>query len=368
MNRPAPKPTPQADAEEWLSAAECATRTGLTVRALRVYERQGLIKPARSPNGWRRYGPAELERLNSIVILKGLGLTLSQIRTVLAENPPSLLRILQIHAQSWRAKRAMADRALGLVHAALERLRAQQAPSVAELCELLKRLESNRNVDMTSAVSLTRQLINENTTAEEERAWHTWCAEHPDEVAEMQAFAKDQEGLSAEVKQLIEYAVDPSSEAMQDLLRRHNVLLAQYGVRERNRRLRAWNSNAIAKWWTIGVKARRLADPGQGARLQEYWGEAVRQSAWYKAFREVMRDVREIMSTQSDPASSELDTPVERVREICAQYALGDALTFTEWTRFSIVVWGPYAPSPYDLFDPEWEFILHALEAREGRS
>jgi hypothetical protein len=43
-----------------LSAAECARRTGLTVRALRVYERQGLIEPARSGKGWRLYGPKEL--------------------------------------------------------------------------------------------------------------------------------------------------------------------------------------------------------------------------------------------------------------------------------------------------------------------
>ena len=52
-----------------LSAAECARRTGLTVRALRVYERHGLIEPARSGKGWRCYGPKELQRLNVIVTL-----------------------------------------------------------------------------------------------------------------------------------------------------------------------------------------------------------------------------------------------------------------------------------------------------------
>jgi hypothetical protein len=47
---------------------------------------------------------------------------------------------------------------------------------------------------------------------------------------------------------------------------------------------------------------------------------------------------------------------------------LGDALIFTEWTRFVIAVWGPYAPAPYDSFDPEWEFIWRALEVRQGES
>ena len=36
---------------EWLTAAECAARTGLTVRALRVYENYGLITPGRSAAG-----------------------------------------------------------------------------------------------------------------------------------------------------------------------------------------------------------------------------------------------------------------------------------------------------------------------------
>jgi DNA-binding transcriptional MerR regulator len=36
------------DPSEWLSAADCASRTGLTPRALRVYEEFGLICDATS--------------------------------------------------------------------------------------------------------------------------------------------------------------------------------------------------------------------------------------------------------------------------------------------------------------------------------
>ena len=115
----------KADDKQWLSAAECASRTGLTVRALRVYEREKLIKPPRTAKGWRRYGQAELTRLNTIVILKTLGLTLAQIRKVLVENAPSLANILQIQQESWREKRASADRALILVESARRRLLSQ---------------------------------------------------------------------------------------------------------------------------------------------------------------------------------------------------------------------------------------------------
>jgi len=75
-------------------AAECAQRTGLTVRALRVYERHGLIAPTRSATGWRCYGPKELARINVIVTLKAFGLTLAQIRSVLTttSRPPKAYR------------------------------------------------------------------------------------------------------------------------------------------------------------------------------------------------------------------------------------------------------------------------------------
>jgi DNA-binding transcriptional MerR regulator len=359
------KPKPKATAEEWLSAADCAARTGLTVKALRIYERQGLIKPPRSANGWRRYGPIELERLNSIVILKGLGLTLSQIKAVFAENPPSLLRILQFHAQSWRAKRAAADHALGLVHVVLERLRTDQSLSIADLCELLKGLEGNRSLDMDNAATLTRQLINENITPEEERAWLTWLAEHPEDTAAIQEYTKKSQLLTDEALQLMGRGVDPASQAMQALLQRQNELLGQYGMRERNRTLSAWNSNTLEKWFGLGVKMRRLSGDGRGAQLMEYWAEAIKHSLWAKALRQAMLEVREIMKTQPDPASPDLDGPVQRIREICGEFSLGGALTDVEWRRFTRNIYGPYVAPTEDLFDPEWEFIQRALQARE---
>jgi DNA-binding transcriptional MerR regulator len=201
MASPARKNGPK-DGPDQLSAAECASRTGLTVRALRVYERDGLISPPRSAKGWRRYGAAELTRLNTIVILKSFGLTLSQIKKVLAENPPTLLQLLQVQAESWKEKRAAAERALTLVEAASERLRAQQNLSVDELCNLIKRLETNRSVAMKTSTALMRELINEHITPEEERIWMTWWAEHPDDMAESQAFIKDQDVVMAEAQQL----------------------------------------------------------------------------------------------------------------------------------------------------------------------
>ncbi|HZF28028.1 MAG TPA: MerR family transcriptional regulator [Gammaproteobacteria bacterium] len=88
---------------EWLTAAECARRAALTVRALRVYENYGLIKPGRSAAGWRRYGAQELLKLNEIGLLKVLGLTLSQIRDLTRRpSSPTLRQLLELQLDTWK--------------------------------------------------------------------------------------------------------------------------------------------------------------------------------------------------------------------------------------------------------------------------
>jgi DNA-binding transcriptional MerR regulator len=127
---------------EWLTAAECALRTGLTVRALRVYERYGLIMPGRSAAGWRRYGAQELLKLNEIGLLKVLGLTLNQIRDLTRRpSSPMLRRLLELQLDTWKHRRTEAERGQTVAEAALVQLRAGRSLSVEELCSLIRSLE-----------------------------------------------------------------------------------------------------------------------------------------------------------------------------------------------------------------------------------
>lgn len=127
---------------EWLTAAECALRTGLTVRALRVYENYGLITPGRSAAGWRRYGAQELLKLNEIGLLKILGLTLNQIRDLTRQpSPPSLRQLLELQLGTWKHRRAEAERGLAVAEAALQQLQTGRSLSVEELCSLIRSFE-----------------------------------------------------------------------------------------------------------------------------------------------------------------------------------------------------------------------------------
>lgn len=64
---------------------ELAKQTGLTVKAIRHYESLGLLtSPLRSSSGYRLYTSDDVERLRFIVGAKALGLSLGEIREILA--------------------------------------------------------------------------------------------------------------------------------------------------------------------------------------------------------------------------------------------------------------------------------------------
>lgn len=61
-------------------AAELA---GVHPQTLRIYERKGLVEPARTSGGSRRYSQADIDRLNRIAELTNSGLNLAGVDTVL---------------------------------------------------------------------------------------------------------------------------------------------------------------------------------------------------------------------------------------------------------------------------------------------
>ena len=93
-----------------------AARLGVSSKALRVYEREGLVTPGRSAAGWRAYGPAQAARLHQIMALRGLGLSLKQIRALLVDDQASLADILVLQRDSLAAQRGKLDAAITAAH------------------------------------------------------------------------------------------------------------------------------------------------------------------------------------------------------------------------------------------------------------
>ena len=61
-------------AQSEMRIGELASRAGVSVRALRYYEEQGLLKSARTPSGQRTYPDAAVDRVQLIQQLYAAGL------------------------------------------------------------------------------------------------------------------------------------------------------------------------------------------------------------------------------------------------------------------------------------------------------
>ncbi len=81
------------------SVGQLAQASGLSVRVLRHWEDMGLISADRSPNGHRRYGPAQVTRLYRALALRRTGLGLSRITALLDEQDPDPAVTLRAHVE-----------------------------------------------------------------------------------------------------------------------------------------------------------------------------------------------------------------------------------------------------------------------------
>lgn len=70
-----------------LSIGDLATRTGLSVSAIRFYEKKGLITPDRNEGNQRRFEGSDIRRLSFILIAQQMGLSIEQIKEVMASLP-----------------------------------------------------------------------------------------------------------------------------------------------------------------------------------------------------------------------------------------------------------------------------------------
>ena|SRR5690606_23861379 len=87
-------------------AAELA---GVHPQTLRIYERKGLLDPARTAGGSRRYSDEDIERLHRIQELTNEGLNLAGVRRVLALEA-DLKRLRQeLEETKERARRELAE-------------------------------------------------------------------------------------------------------------------------------------------------------------------------------------------------------------------------------------------------------------------
>jgi DNA-binding transcriptional MerR regulator len=93
---------------------EISKITNLTKKAIEYYTEQNLIFPDTLDNGYRDFSSNDLERLKKISVLRKLGLSTGEIKTVLADGNGDALKKLsvqnELNVQRERAKNAILDK------------------------------------------------------------------------------------------------------------------------------------------------------------------------------------------------------------------------------------------------------------------
>lgn len=146
--------------EQWFGPGETARRLGVTTKALRVYEREGLVVPARAQSRWRLYGPAQIARLHQIIVLRDLGLPLKSIKTLIGSQS-RLQDVLRLQRESLQSQQDRIGRAIALIETAQRRLDEGRDLSLDDLATLTKETVVQQSTDKTKFAARFEALVAE---------------------------------------------------------------------------------------------------------------------------------------------------------------------------------------------------------------
>jgi MerR family transcriptional regulator, heat shock protein HspR len=99
------QPTNRYSARAVYVISVAAELAGVHPQTLRIYERKGLVDPARTSGGSRRYSDADIEQLRRISELTDEGLNLAGVKKVLELEA----RIAELEADLAEARRAVGE-------------------------------------------------------------------------------------------------------------------------------------------------------------------------------------------------------------------------------------------------------------------
>lgn len=127
-------------------AHEFAELAGVTVRALHHYDRLGLLKPThRSEAGYRLYSHKDLARLEQIVVLKFIGLSLREIGEVLQQETGALPQTLRRQQQVLTEKRRQLDKAIAVIAKASQSVGRGDESDWRVLATIIKEISMQRD-------------------------------------------------------------------------------------------------------------------------------------------------------------------------------------------------------------------------------
>jgi len=152
------------DGEEvLLKIGEVADFFQISVKAVRIYEKKGIIVPAYvdPESGYRYYTPDQLHQLSALLELKALGFSLDEIKDVMVgeSSKEVLYKAMQEKLRNWENLMTMAQNKIDAIESISERLvTSKEAEKLQELTEeerawLLVKLVCVENVQVQSVIN-----------------------------------------------------------------------------------------------------------------------------------------------------------------------------------------------------------------------
>ncbi len=126
--------------EHLMRIGEVADYFHVSAKAIRLYEKKGIVKPARvdPSTGYRYYTADQVLQLNALVELKALGFSLAEIARVLqgGASKDALLESLAHKRRAWEAAAAVAEDKIAAIDSMAGRIGdSQQAAQLQALSE-----------------------------------------------------------------------------------------------------------------------------------------------------------------------------------------------------------------------------------------
>lgn len=155
--------TEETAGDTLLKIGEVADFFQISVKAVRIYEKKGIITPAYidPESGYRYYTPDQLHQLAALLELKALGFSLDEIKDVMVgeSSKEVLYKAMQEKLRNWENLVIMAQSKMDAIESISERLvSSKEAEKLRELTEeerawLLVKLVCVENVQVQSTIN-----------------------------------------------------------------------------------------------------------------------------------------------------------------------------------------------------------------------
>jgi MerR family transcriptional regulator, thiopeptide resistance regulator len=128
----------------YLSTGQLAKRLDVSVRTLRYYDQIGLVQPSKKGEGGRRfYSDEDILKLEKLLLLKALSLSLEDSKKILEEQ--SISSILQVHRSLLEEQLEALDRSLRHTNTLLNSVHLEGALKWEDLLSLVVSAKKERD-------------------------------------------------------------------------------------------------------------------------------------------------------------------------------------------------------------------------------